>query len=282
MRLYRFISEGLIKIPDKLYKELLNITYSQYISYIEKNIQPSESKDILIGTLIQTYKINKHQKFNKFTNEPIKVDFKIDDVPVEFKGFWKENQKELLYVINWEQLKWADRPKVGGAYSDKDFKITINPRLLIDLVKSQSTEIRDYVAAFDKPKYTLWHEMTHLVQKRAIANIDPSQVAKLTSGGESQEERKTPEYREKYLQNMIEFDPMLKTAVYKFNSNYKHKIKNISDFKKCFNDFTLAADLEKDNDFFTVLFRKDIKRWKKAIKYLWIYLTENDFRTFKN
>ena len=125
------------------------------------------------------------------------------------------------------------------------------------------------------------HELTHMIQFRAIINVDPYQLSKLTSGKESQEERKTSEYREKYIQNMIEFDPSLKTAIYKFKSNYDKKIKTLTDFKKYFNDFTLKEDLGKDNDFFRILFNKNILRWKKAVKILYVYLIQNDYNKLK-
>lgn len=281
MRFKNFLNEQLIAVPEELKNTILDYVFQSYLQYVRENLDSSNDKfEPLENLLIRTYQIKESFKI-KLDNSEIKFLIKPEDIPQEYRDVWKYKKDHIKLVIDWEQKKWPDRPLVGGVFKKNSGKIIINPRLLMDTVKNGSYDFNDYYDAFDKPKFTIWHELTHLMQLKAIIYIDPTQVAKETTGLETQIERMTPEYREKYLQNQLEFDPQIKTSIYRFLKLFRRKIKNKNDFKECFNLYTLKGDYGHGNDFFRVLFAKQPEKWKIAVDELYDFLINNYYSEYK-
>lgn len=287
MNFYNYLNEAkqkiqFINVPEGLKNSMINYTYQSYFEYIEKKLDNLDDRyESLMNVLKNTYKIEEDRFDIKLNSQPVTFIIDKNDIPQEYVEYWEEATDKIEYVIDWEQKKWPNRPLVGGVYLKSKNQIMINPRMLIDCVKNKSYDINDYLDAFDKPKFTIWHELTHMIQIKAIKHIDPTEVAKNTTGLESQEERMTPEYRTKYLQNQLEFDPSVKTAIYKFLYLFRRKIKTKQDFEKYFDLFTLKGDYGKSNDFFRVLFKHQPDKWEKAVELLYDYLTFYNYPKFK-
>jgi len=262
------ISEGLIKVPGDLLKSLCHHIISQYISYL--NTFPDKQKDA--QALAQKYGIEINSGFQP-VNQEVELHTVLDDVPERIKNSWKLEFGHLRLIIDWENLIWKDRPKVNASYEEGNEHgipgyFTINPRTLVECVTGPDYTIDKVIALINKVAYSAWHEATHAVQHNSLKWMDKRQVHKdrtIRNNPESSPEDR----RREYLSAQVEFDPQIKTKIYQFNEKYGNDQDNIQKNLAVFIG-ALQVTEDKPDQFFLALKMTDIKRWKHAVKLMYL------------
>ncbi len=254
---------GLIKIPIDLYKSMLKYIYTQYISYI--NLYDS----YIASELSERYKVKIDTYFHP-DNKYVELNTTLEGLPEKIKNNWKLEFGYLRLIIDWEQNIWKDRPKVNASYEESDTHgipgyFTINPRKLMELVSSDAS-IQDYIEIFNKLATSVYHEVTHAVQHNSLKWLDRNQVGKSRIIRDDPTSPKEAKRRE-YLTSQVEFDPTIKTKITQFQKKYKGK-----DLIKYLPIFVGAIKVngEEPDEFFNALKLTDIKRWKRAVKKLYL------------
>jgi hypothetical protein len=263
---YQLPSEGLIKVPADLLKSLCQHIVSQYISYL--NTFKDKRRDA--RSLAKKYRIGINPDF-KPVNEEVELHTVLEGVPERIKNAWRLEFGHLRLIIDWENQIWADRPKVNASYEESNEHgipgyFTINPRALIELVNGPDYTIEGIINLINKAAYSAWHEATHAVQHNALKWLDPRQVQKdrtVRDNLESSPEDK----RKEYLSAQVEFDPQIKTKIYQFHQRYSQDASqnNLAVFVGALQ----VAD-DPSDDFFSALKEKDLKRWKRAVKLMYL------------
>ena len=254
------IGKNLIKVPESLYKTLVNKVFSQYLAYINM-------KDpVLAQEFSRMYRIPIAGNF-KMENETIRINASTEDLPKKMQDNWQLTFGFIRLMIDWEQKIWADRPKVNASYEESDAHglqgyFTINPKRLMDLMNKVDYTKKEVHEIFKMMSSTLYHESTHAVQHNCLKWLDKNQI------GKSRVVRDNPlsskaERRMEYLSSQVEFDPTIKTKIGQFQREYAGKdlLKSLAIFV----GGITVKDQEPD-EFFAALKKTDIKRWKKAVK----------------
>lgn len=257
------IGKNLIKVPESLYRALINAVYSQYLAYIAK------TDEALALELSKQFKVNIAQNF-KPKNKTIRINASVEDLPKKMQDNWQLTFGSIRLIIDWEQKIWADRPKVYASYKELNYHglqgyFTINPRRLIDLLSGEYTK-KDVIEIFRMMSSTIYHEATHAVQRSCLKWLDKNQIGKSRivrdNPNSSEEER-----RREYLTSEIEFDPTIKSKIGQFQRKYEGQ-----DLLKSLAIFVggIAVEGEEPDEFFAALKATDIKKWKKAVKKFYL------------
>lgn len=257
------IGKNLIKVPESLYRALINAVYSQYLAYIAK------TDEALALELSKQFKVDIAQNF-KPKNKTIRIDANVEDLPKKMQDNWQLTFGSIRLIIDWEQKIWADRPKVYASYKELNYHglqgyFTINPRRLIDLLSGEYTK-KDVIEIFRILSSTIYHEATHAVQRSCLKWLDKNQIGKSRivrdNPNSSEEER-----RREYLTSEIEFDPTIKSKIGQFQRKYEGQ-----DLLKSLAIFVggIAVEGEEPDEFFAALKATDIKKWKKAVKKFYL------------
>ena len=262
------VSEGLIKVPNDLLRSLCQHIISQYVSYL--NTFPDKQKDA--QELAQKYGVEVDSNFQP-VNQEVELQTVLEGVPERVKSAWKLEFGHLRLVIDWENKIWKDRPKVNASYEESNEHgipgyFTINPRTLVECVTSADYSIDKIISLINKVAYSAWHEATHAVQHNALKWMDKKQVHKdrtVRNNPESSPEDR----RREYLSAQVEFDPQIKTKIYQFNERYGDDQENIHKNLAIFVGATQVTEAQPD-PFFLALKTTDIKRWKQAVKLMYL------------
>jgi len=259
------LAEGLIKVPPEMLKELVTRVYSEYLSYM------STTKG---GSFLEEAKkiASKYQAKIDPNFKPKNVATQIggiDGIPDKVRKLWHYEFGKIDFIIDWDQEFWKDRPKVNASYDEKSGTFTINPQAFVNLLNADDYTDKKVEDLFDKVRYSMWHEASHAVQHNALKWIDKSQVAKSRLVRDNAESSASAR-RAEYLQSAVEFDPSLKTCIFKFKkiieANPGNELAKLAVFVG-----GIHVDDKKPDEFFAAIKAQDLKKWKKAVKYFYEY-----------
>lgn len=201
------IAEGLIKLPAKLYQELerfmLNCYFAHAYSVIEKRHRFDEDTlDVahrLVSAACKRYDVN-----------PSAADIKQARSETVFKKVFtlKENMygEPIKMKVKFELHFERRATRSVGSYEDKTGFIILSPYNMhmtgvslytLSSLKSSLSKVDELIAH-------LKHELTHLVQYRALAHKNSKQ-ADIDYDTES-------DYDDSYALAKLEFDPLIKSA----------------------------------------------------------------------
>jgi len=281
MRLKELLVEGFIKLPPKLRDRMVNSFMTKYFAWLQDKIDELEGKEYtenkkIIDKYLLKYKINIDEEDTESIGgmNKIRLYYEIDvnELPYYDKlsklypDFKEMIIPKLMLVMD---FKGTD---VQGKYSPNLQIITLNmgPLNLANTDDLEKTLNRFLPSAIG----TLEHELTHAVQYLVLRKFHSDQV------GDEESVKFDGEFRDKYLNSQIEFDPFLKVLVSRFkavDSDMKRINRTEYDPKLSLEYYVCAKDklsddeLEKvsfmkQNEFFDALKRRDKEKWKKAVK----------------
>jgi len=261
------LTEGLIKVPADLLRSLCHHIESQYISYMSTLDKCKEDARILA----EKYGVEIDPNFQPI-NQPVELNTVLEDVPERVKNAWKLEFGYLRLIIDWEAKIWHDRPKVNASYEESDSHgipgyFTINPRALIECLQGDY-KIEEVITILDKVRFSAWHEASHAVQHNSLKWLDKNQVYKSRIIRDNPESSKEDRRRE-YLSANVEFDPQIKTKIYVFNQKYGG---DEASLRKNLAAFVAAVPLTdvKPDEFFLALKLTDLRKWKRAVKLMYL------------
>lgn len=259
-----FLAEGLIKVPNDLYKSIVNYVLSQYFSYMNTIDKCKDDAK----KLANKYKVDIDPKFTP-ENKTTDLETVLDGLSQKVKDNWKLEFGYIKLIIDWEYKIWGARPKVNASYEESNSNglpgyFTINPRKLKELIESDNYSMKEVDSLIDTLKATIWHEASHAVQHNALKWLDKNQVWKSRVVRDNPNSSKEDK-RAEYLTSIVEFDPTIKSKITQFAKKYD--IHDDNTIRKNLAVFVGALNIEgeKPDEFFSVLKQKDFKRWKKAV-----------------
>lgn len=262
------IAEGLIKLPAKLYHELesfmLNCYFSHVYTVIEKRYRfdedDMERAERLISSACKLHDVH-----------PSAADIKRARAETTFKKIFTLEENVYGEPIKMRvtfELHFDRQPtRSVGTYDDETGFIALSPYNMHMTGPSLYTlsSLKSSLSKVDELIAHLKHELTHLVQYRALSHKNSKQA-----GVDYDTEAS---YDDSYALSKLEFDPLIKSAQGKL-SRLEAKYKRIPGYsKQALHDAFLSVaplpswmSADDQSEFFRVLKRRAPVRWKKAVK----------------
>lgn len=270
------IAEGLIKLPTGLYIELerfvLNWYFAHVYSTVERRFRFDE--DTLDSALRLVDASCKH-----YGVKPSAADVKTARNKLSFTKtftldenvYGEEIYMKVTLKLVLERVKTANL----GTYNNETGFIILSAFNLHMTGPSLGTvsAIRHSLGKVDELLAHLKHELTHLVQYRALAGKHAKQVA----GSYDVE----AEFNDEYALAPLEFDPLIKSAKgalarlavkYKLTPGYKHD--ELRDAFICVADPPEWMLPDDRSGFFATLKRRAPVKWRKAVK---LFMTDHKY-----
>lgn len=270
------IAEGLIKLPNGLYKELerfvLNWYFAHVYATIERNFRFDEdaldSAHRLVNASCKHYDIKPSVTDIRTARD--KFSFKKTFTLAENVYGEDINMKVTLKLV----LERVNTKNLGSYNNATGFIIlsAFNLHMTGPSLRTVSA-IRHSLGKVEELLAHLKHELTHLVQYRALAGKSVKQV----SGSYDVD----AEFDDNYALAQLEFDPLIKSAKgflvrlevkYKLTPGYNKR--ELQDAFLCVTDppkWMLSTDR---SGFFATLKRRAPVKWRKAVK---LFMTDHKY-----
>tara|TARA_B100000949_G_C14280995_1_gene451807 strand:- start:2399 stop:3322 length:924 start_codon:yes stop_codon:yes gene_type:complete len=283
------VTEGLIKIPEKVFKTFSDHLEQEALNYmyhypISRNEYEEEHKNIkgIISKIANKKGITIDQKWTKGKNNTIDANFDVDEFPSRYvptrqnkeggiarlQIVYKPIDKEVegTHQKGIRKGKWLHTIKViiGGVMVDV---------LIQDKAKEQSREIK-YV--LERLKSTLRHELMHLTQEHLLGMTTSKTFQQKTGEWDEDPYKSTgqlatlPGYDKENatgdIHNLspVEFDPMIDTEAARFRYTFYDRTLPVSEQIK---------DYIELSDFF-----KYLKGWRQTKSGKWKLKADEDSR----
>ena len=272
--------EGTVKAPEYLFNKIMAITCGHVFSQIMTWLNTDEADDYFDNVTTIRRKIAEYkQKFGSFDVTAMKPDhvsrdvvkLKASDVdPRYLKRAPNFKQRNIfVYVSN-------SKERAFGLYQPK--AVGHHPTIYYhcppyDSIKNVAKSPEYVDAMFDRVEGTIEHELMHAVQQLIL------DVLHVSGEGHLDANDNIKDY-DAYMMDVDEFSPMIVThakEITAFLKEMKARGRALSpeQVREFFNSFvnptvTPPADLEMTTpEFFEVLYRKDRKKWQKAVKLVY-------------
>ena len=281
MTFKNFLTEGFIKLPEKMFAEGKQKIVEAVCSSLLSEIDSIEDADDLIKhvkTVASKHAATVKKIVSKPTRNLIKLKKVYSDLPAAYKKN-VEGVKDANLTLVWKHSGVLKNINGSGAYRNTEHgTITIGIYAITEFnwtkaIKNvgQSDCIKMFDERLEKIFLTFEHELTHYVQYKILPNND--------SKGSAGELNKN----DAYYNSPKEFDPLIRTAIGQYrgyendNLDIGMKLNRSSwigafvgtiPFKK-----GVVSDLPSKevgyvtpSSFFLSLKKNDEQKWKKAIK----------------
>jgi hypothetical protein len=293
MKFSTYLTEGLIKLPSKMFDEGNSYIVSQICSYVLAEVKKIENSTDFV-TKFEDHVKEIAKKYNavikpsrKMSHTKMVLKKCYDDLPDKYKSAAKRYEKGLTLWIDWEKKgEFTDK---NGYFRNTDegiigvsiaWVVRSDWKVLVSIIKSES-ELKERCDRFDdhidKILGTFEHELTHFVQYKILPNREKQFTKNVTIASKL----------EAYLNSKVEFDPTLRSEVRSYVRQEKENLeikmdkskrstwisyfvgalKHKLDPKKV--TFDLPDDLIgyiKPSEFFLGLKKHSEKKWKLACK----------------
>ena len=252
IRFKNFISEGLIKVPDRIIKkfekELLEFAFSHMVVEVDLDY---------VDAVKKVAKKNGVRSFKKSVKEK-KTKYKRPDVEMPYLDWEDVDPVDNLFLI----LIFDERDATHNADYDTDHEVTGEPTITVyvsnyvrDIREVDTPEQASHMASqiVTKLKADLRHEMMHFVQDIYLANKHEKQNQQNPqSGKENRTKREIDKDNINYFTSQQEFDPTIQSEIGEFIST--------SSFQP-----SLQKHIAK-SDFFRILKKHQPKKYKIAVR----------------
>lgn len=275
--------EGTVKAPVEVVDKLMSIAcshvFSQMMAFLESDDEYFEN----IHTLKRFIGASK-RRYGEFEVKPIKPDavtrdvvmLRADDVdPRYLKRAPRFKQRRIfVYVSNSKEGSFGlYLPKGAGQHPTIRFYA---PSYDTIVKYAKSPEFLD--SLMDSIESVIEHELMHAIQQLVLNVLSIDGEGHMGDDGEIID-------NDEYMTDKDEFSPMIVTHAKQFTSFLKEaKAKgnkySREQIREVFNSFVNPTAPVPDfvdmrtPDFFEVLYRKDKKKWKVAVKYLYDKIRE--------
>jgi len=283
-----FITEGLIKVPQKILKKfekfLLEFAFSHMVA--EVNFEYVDAvKKAARKHGVRSFKKPQKEVRTKFKRPDVEIPVrKIDD----FEDIDPVDNLHLFLVFNEKKI-------IHNADYDIDHKVTREPTITV-YVSNYVRDIRD-VDDTDQAGFTasqivtrlkadLKHELMHFVQHVYLENKHEKQNQQNPQSGKKKRTEKEEEQDKiNYFTSQQEFDPTIQSEIGEFISNYntnppelvdyinrlnlKPNHPDLPEFKKQFMKKYFSKEIKRkidNSDFFDILKKKQPKKYRIAIR----------------
>lgn len=290
----RFITEGLIKLPEKT-KTLIVDQYLYWMLAYSAKVALKDADEVdqmMVASVVKRLagslgiRVPTSADIDRAT-KTISTKIKMDDLPEDYLRRLKSSKNEVKEkILTFKLLFTKDRylgKDIGYAerVSDDEAIIVISALNILgdtteDLLISPSTVMHNIKMGIS----TIEHELTHVIQYLVLGVLNKKQIddPKAIKVAKSSAITKDDNY---YL-SQIEFDPMIKSAIAEIkakldlfkNADEQQKREIVDTYvwgnvpssviKKQINNNT-----KKNSKFFAVLKLHDPNKWKKAVKLLY-------------
>lgn len=262
------IAEGLIKLPAGLYKELERFVLKWYFAHVYSMIERRfrfdedalDSAHRLVTAACKHY--NVHPSPADIQTARSKLSF-TKTFTLDENVYGEQIRMKVLLKLMLERSK----TKNLGSYNDRTGFIILSAHNLHMTGPSLATvsSIRHSLGKVEELLAYLRHELTHLVQYRALAGKSVKQV----SGAYNIE----ADFDDEYALSPLEFDPLIKSAKGTL-ARLETKYKLVPGYQKraLVDAYLYVAEpppwmVPGDRSaFFDALKRRDPVKWRKAIK----------------
>ena len=288
LRFKNFISEGLIKVPQKILKKfeksLLEYTFSHMVEEVKLEYVDAVKK-VARKYGVRSFKKPQKEVRTKYKRPDVEIPVRnIDD----FEDIDPVDNLHLFMVFNEKKI-------IHNADYDTDHDVTREPTITV-YVSNYVRDIRDVDDA-DQAGFTasqivtrlkadLKHELMHFVQDVYLVNKHEKQNQQNPQSGKKNRTKKEEEQDKiNYFTSQQEFDPTIQSEIGEFISNYntnppelvdyinrlnlKPNHPDLPEFKKQFMKkyFTKQINRQiKDSDFFDILKKNQPKKYRIAIR----------------
>lgn len=267
------LREGMIKLPQALLQELQDFTLTWYFAHVQAVIdrryrfdeEGADAAQSVIDAAQRKYGVSVTPSHVRTAREKrtFMRTFRVND---ELYGAKLDFSVKLKVLFEKQQLMRS----FAGLYRDNTAFITLSPYNMHMTGPSLSSlsALRYSLAKIDDLLGYLEHELTHLVQHRALAPKHDKQVQHAYTPAQARS------FDTKYVLDPTEFDPTIKSEAASLK-RLMLKYKGYPGYSKqgLIDAFVFAGPAgvmtaSDQSNFFHVLKQHDPARWKKAVKLL--------------
>lgn len=262
------IAEGLIKLPEDLYNELKQFTLKWYFAHVYASIERRfrfdenayDTAHRLVDAACKLHGVHSTVADAKIAREKFNFTkaFTLDE-----NVYGEEIRMRVTLKLVLERKNTKDL----GTYNDQTGFIILSAYNLHMTGASLSTisSLRYSLGKVELLLSHLRHELTHLVQFRALAGKHAEQVVGNYSAKGA--------FDDAYALSTLEFDPLIKSAQgvlskleakYKFTPGYNKRM--LTDAFICVIEAPPWMLPDDQSSFFEALKRRAPTKWRKAIK----------------
>jgi hypothetical protein len=205
--------EGLIPVPQKMMDEIMQGVVHVLISYVESKLLKGRKR-----------KYPEHNKKSKEIQkkygvkpstwrrglELFEVDYDISDLPQNIQNAFTHERPQLTVWLDFENKI----PKDGWSAKYVDSKnkkpmeaVLVDPEFIKKYIWNDPSDLDYFIAHIKK---SVMHEMSHMVQFRALYKLDSAYKNRVAPDGDSD-----------YYLDPYEFDPQIKTALFDFQNTMR-------------------------------------------------------------
>jgi hypothetical protein len=293
-----FLSEGMIKLPVKMFKEGERLIVSDICSYVITDLEKYKREpDVHLFSEHVKKVASQHaaplRSLKKKTRSKFKIKLSLEGLPEKYReGFGSD--KNLDLDLDWVRKGRLTDLGAGGSYKDTEagkIVIGIFPIIELELEKKVAlnkkreeegkknahlySEMVDlFDRRLDRILLSFEHELTHYVQYKALSKLSDKQT------GHSEH----PGKRDAYFNSQIEFDPLIRSALGEFHTMEKDNdeagmkgsrrdwiaifvgSKSIPSQKFAMARSEKYGGFIEPSDFFLSLKKHSPDKWRKAVK----------------
>lgn len=263
------IAEGLIKLPSGLYAELERFVLNWYFAHVYATIERRFRFDE--DTLDSAHRLVNAACMHHGV-KPSATDIRTARDKLSFTKVFTLDEnvygEEIYMKVTLKLMLERAKTKNLGKYNNETGFITLSAFNLHMTGPSLGTlsAIRHSLGKVDELLGYLKHELTHLVQYRALAGKNVKQVAAGYDDVES-------EANDEYMLSQVEFDPLIKSAkgmlarlAVKYKTMPGFSKRELQDAFLCVADPPEWMLPEDRSGFFETLKRRAPVKWRKAVK----------------
>lgn len=238
-----YLNEGLIKLPEKAFKEGQTKIVSDLASFLVTEL--SSVKHAEVKKVIDHVKsvASKHaaqvRHLVKKTHSKFKLEISKEDLPEKYRKLGPEVLGKVELDLDWKVKGRLVKHKASGLYDDSnDGKVIIGIAKFIDSdwkkkaveyvmkadkgfesrIKLSDVLIDEFDALLEQILGTFEHELTHYVQFKILRAAHEKQI-----GGLGKSHAKDNQ-KDEYYNSQVEFDPQIKSAIAKFHRMEKDNL----------------------------------------------------------
>lgn len=212
---WMILQEGLIPVPQKMLKEAMDQIVQEMVTYIDKKVMRGKKRKYpehnqQLKTVCQRFGVKPAERwFNRFWE----VKYDVSDLPQPIRDVFTHEKPVLRILFDYKNHLFPE----GDGLSEKQAFyvdsvrgepkeiIAVNTSFMKRFLIQDPSDIWYFIARL---RENIQHEMTHMIQWRALNKLDPSY-----------DKEKGIDYHKggkDYFTDVREFDPQIKSAVAEF------------------------------------------------------------------
>ena len=242
-----FVTEGMIKLPEKMFKDGETKIVADLCSFVITELSPFKS-DPDVHKFIDHVKstASKYSAPLRFLKKKIRSKFKIElsleSLPEKYRaGFEKPDvfkdtppkKLKLELDLDWTQKGRLTDKSAGGFFKNTEAgKIVVGIGSLVDLDFKRTVSLNNHLKRaggkshlynelmdlfdprLDRILLTFEHELTHYVQYKALHKLSAVQTY---GADEAAQTSRIKGKKDAYYNSQVEFDPLIRTSLGEFH-----------------------------------------------------------------